>query len=204
MFRKLPDIVEFYSSIYGPYLFEAVGAIVDDAPEVGYSLETQTKPVFYRPGRGDARARDLPHVVRRLGHAHRMARHLAARGFRDMVGVDLERAQRTEVCASLVQDVLQHPSAGHGVLDAAAGRPGGPAFMFNGTIYNRGAMTLQALLEDQRRGLLRALGRVGQPEPLRQCDDARVHRVGGEGERRQELDEFFDVWLYRPEKPTSW
>ena len=28
--------------------FEAVGAIVDDAPEVGYSLETQTKPVFYR------------------------------------------------------------------------------------------------------------------------------------------------------------
>ena len=30
--RKLPDIVEFYSSIYGPYPFEAVGAIVDDAP----------------------------------------------------------------------------------------------------------------------------------------------------------------------------
>ena len=27
------------------------------------------------------------------------------------------------------------------------GDPGGPAFMFNGTIYNRGAMTLQALRE---------------------------------------------------------
>jgi hypothetical protein len=47
--KKLPEIVEFYSSIYGPYPFDAVGAIVDDAKQVGYSLETQTKPVFYRP-----------------------------------------------------------------------------------------------------------------------------------------------------------
>ena len=33
-------------SIYGPYPFNAVGAIVDDAKDVGYSLETQTKPVL--------------------------------------------------------------------------------------------------------------------------------------------------------------
>jgi aminopeptidase N len=46
--RKLPEIVRFYTSIYGPYPFDAVGAIVDDAKNVGYSLETQTKPVFDR------------------------------------------------------------------------------------------------------------------------------------------------------------
>src|SRR4030095_9989639 len=34
--------------IYGPYPFDAVGAIVDDAKNVGYSLETQTKPGFER------------------------------------------------------------------------------------------------------------------------------------------------------------
>src|SRR5690349_7631867 len=45
VFRKLPDIVQFYESIYGPYPFNAVGSVADDAPEVGYSLETQTKPV---------------------------------------------------------------------------------------------------------------------------------------------------------------
>jgi aminopeptidase N len=38
--RKLPAIVGFYSSIYGPYPFDAVGAVVDDAKNVGYSLET--------------------------------------------------------------------------------------------------------------------------------------------------------------------
>jgi hypothetical protein len=43
---KLPEIIDFYRSIYGPYPFDAVGAIVDSAKVVGYSLETQTKPVF--------------------------------------------------------------------------------------------------------------------------------------------------------------
>jgi len=43
---KLPEVVEFYSSLYGPYPFNAVGAIVDSAKVVGYSLETQTKPSF--------------------------------------------------------------------------------------------------------------------------------------------------------------
>ena len=60
--KKLPEIVEFYSSIYGPYPFDAVGAIVDDAKEVGYSLETQTKPVFYRPPDEATLAHELSHM----------------------------------------------------------------------------------------------------------------------------------------------
>ena len=43
---KLPEIVDYFSGLYGRYPFETVGAIVDDAPDVGYALETQTKPVF--------------------------------------------------------------------------------------------------------------------------------------------------------------
>src|SRR6478672_9107102 len=43
---KLPEAIRFYSSIYGPYPFSAVGAIVDSAKNLGYSLETQTKPLF--------------------------------------------------------------------------------------------------------------------------------------------------------------
>ena len=43
---KLPAIVRFFSGLYGPYPFNAAGAIVDDAPGVGYALETQTKPNF--------------------------------------------------------------------------------------------------------------------------------------------------------------
>jgi aminopeptidase N len=60
--RKLPAMVEFYTSIYGPYPFEAIGAIVDDAPEVGYSLETQTKPVFYRMPDEATLAHEISHM----------------------------------------------------------------------------------------------------------------------------------------------
>jgi hypothetical protein len=44
----LPAAVDFFTSIYGPYPFNAAGAVVDSAKVVGYSLETQTKPVFDR------------------------------------------------------------------------------------------------------------------------------------------------------------
>jgi len=43
---KLPKMIAFEEKIFGPYPFDTVGAIVDDAPQVGYALETQTKPVF--------------------------------------------------------------------------------------------------------------------------------------------------------------
>ena len=59
---KLPDIVRFYSSIYGPYPFTAVGAIVDSAKNLGYSLETQTKPLFpYVPDEATL-AHELSHM----------------------------------------------------------------------------------------------------------------------------------------------
>ena len=36
------------SRLYGPYPFESVGGVVDWAPNVFYSLESQTKPMYWR------------------------------------------------------------------------------------------------------------------------------------------------------------
>ena len=43
---QIPDIIEYFSSVFGPYPFASTGAIIDRAPDVGYALETQTKPNF--------------------------------------------------------------------------------------------------------------------------------------------------------------
>lgn len=43
---KLPRIVEWGAEQFGPYPFSSTGAIVVPAGEVGYALETQTRPVF--------------------------------------------------------------------------------------------------------------------------------------------------------------
>ncbi|MGW7794183.1 hypothetical protein, partial [Streptomyces tricolor] len=42
--KKLPAVLEWESKLFGPYPFEAAGSIVDHAPDVGYALETQTRP----------------------------------------------------------------------------------------------------------------------------------------------------------------
>jgi aminopeptidase N len=76
--------------------------------------------------------------------------------------------------------------------------------LFNGTIYDRGATTLQALRE-----------KVGDPVFFRILRDwAAEHRYGNvataqfialaERDSGMDLDHFFQVWLYQPEKPTSW
>jgi hypothetical protein len=39
--------LKMFSKLYGPYPFESVGAIVDWAPNVFYSLESQTKPNYW-------------------------------------------------------------------------------------------------------------------------------------------------------------
>ena len=78
-------MVDYYASVFGAYPFESVGAIVDDAPDVGYSLESQTKPNFaYSPDEATV-AHELSHQW--FGDARDAAlveRHLAARGLRDV------------------------------------------------------------------------------------------------------------------------
>ena len=36
-----------FSQLYGPYPFESVGGVVDWAPNVFYSLESQTRPMYW-------------------------------------------------------------------------------------------------------------------------------------------------------------
>ena len=40
------EATDYWSKVFGPYPFEETGAIVDDMPQAGFSLEVQTKPVY--------------------------------------------------------------------------------------------------------------------------------------------------------------
>ncbi|NUR74430.1 MAG: M1 family metallopeptidase [Hamadaea sp.] len=43
---KTPEICDYFEQYFGAYPFEAYGAIVVDDPELGFSLETQTRPIY--------------------------------------------------------------------------------------------------------------------------------------------------------------
>ncbi len=85
------------------------------------------------------------------------------------------------------------------------GDVGGPENLFAGQVYDRGAMTLQALRQkvgndDTFFAILRTWYAENRNGNASTADFVEVsERISG-----LELDNFFDVWLYQPVKPTSW
>ena len=203
--RKLPDMVAFFTSVYGAYPFETVGAIVDDAKNVGYALETQTKPVFDRVPDEATLAHELSHMW--YGDSVTLSQWpdiWLHEGFATWSEWIWSEHLGHKSAHQFFNNLYNTPAQNTVFWTPPPGDPGGPAFMFNGTIYNRGAMTLQALRE-----------KVGDPVFFRILRSwASEHRYGNvstpqfvalaERESGLDLARFFDVWLYQPAKPASW
>ena len=185
--RKLPEMVEFYASIYGPYPFDAVGAIVDDAKAVGYSLETQTKPVFDRMPNEATLAHELSHMW--YGDSVTLTVWpdiWLHEGFATWSEWIWSEYQGNKSAAQWFNELYTTSAKDVRFWTPPPGNPGSAAFLFNGTIYYRGAMTLEALR--QKIGdddVLPHDAQLGAAEPVRQRDDGAVHRAGRAGERRR-------------------
>jgi aminopeptidase N len=202
---QLPRIIAFYSSIYGPYPFDAAGAVVDDAKRVGYALETQTKPVFDRPPDETTLAHETSHMW--FGDAVTLARwpdiwlHEGFATWSEWIWSEHEgRATAHQIFAKLYRT----PASDASFWTPPPNRLGSPVNLFSGVVYDRGAMTLQALREKIGDHafftVLRdwyALHRDGNATTAQFI--ALAERVSG-----QDLRHFFTVWLDQPGKPTSW
>ena len=203
--RKLPDIVRFYESIYGPYPFDAVGAIVDDAKVVGYSLETQTKPVFDRMPDEATLAHELSH----MWHGDSVTLSTwpdiwLHEGFATWSEWIWSEYQGNKSGAKWFNQLYNTPAQDIRFWTPPPGDPGTPVFLFNGTIYYRGALTLEALREKIGDfDFFRIMRSWAQQNRFGNVTTAQfvalAEQVSGE-----DLDHFFDVWLYQPDKPTSW
>ena len=80
----------------------------------------------------------------------------------------------------------------------------GPEVMFSSPPYDRGGMTLQALrgkIGDD--AFFALLAHMVLAQQVRQRHNRRLHR-DGRARGGQELDAFFDVWLFQRVKPTTW
>jgi aminopeptidase N len=145
---KLPEIVDFYVSIYGAYPFNAVGAIVDSARVVGYSLETQTKPVFDRMPDEATLAHEQSHMW--FGDSVTLTEWpdiWLHEGFATWSEWIWSEHSGNSSAHQLFEHYYNTPAHDIRFWTPPPADPGAPFFLFNGTIYIRGAMTLQALRE---------------------------------------------------------
>jgi aminopeptidase N len=201
----LPAIVEFFSSVYGPYPFDAVGAIVDNAPDVGYALETQTKPVFDSMPSEGTLAHELSHQW--FGDSVTLTQWpdiWLHEGFATWSQWLWDEHSGRQSAHDAFAKLYRQPPTDTDLWSPPPAAPGEPANLFGTPVYDRGAMTLQALRE-----------KLGDRVFVRLLRDwAAAHRYGNattaqfirlaERESGRDLRHFFDVWLYQPGKPTAW
>ncbi|UFR02151.1 M1 family metallopeptidase [Streptomyces sp. Go40/10] len=193
---------DYWSQVFGPYPFEETGAIVDDMPQAGFSLEVQSKPVY-------SAVRNETTIVHELAH----------QWFGDSVSVARWKdTWLNEGFATYAQWLwAEHQgtrSAHDSFLAGYNARPADSAFwqtevadpqrdtMFSSAVYQRGAMTLQVLRE--RIGdkaffeLLPAWTRLHRYGNADTDDFVRLaERVSG-----RQLDDLFGTWLFTTGKPA--
>lgn len=196
------DMLVFFEGLYGPYPFNSYGAIVDD-DSVGYALETQTRSFFSRNAREGTIAHELAHQW--------MGDHVSPERWAD---IWLNEGWATysewmwsehrggDSAAVSFDDVMSIP-ADDEFWELVVADPQ-PLGLFAGPVYDRGAATLHALRvkigDDAFFELAQTwVERFGGGTASTQDFAALAEEVSG-----QDLEAFFDVWVYTPEKPVAW
>ncbi len=201
--RRSGEILTLFERLFGPYPFGQTGAIVDKASFIGYALETQTRPVYDAPP-GDVL----------------VAHELAHQWFGDSVGLDRwqdmwlnegfatwaqwrwkQQAGGSSTAATL-RRLLRTPASESGVWDPPPAAIPTPARLFANSVYVRGAMALEALRQQIGEPAFLATLRAWTAKHRYSNASITEFTALAEVQSGQELDAFFDVWLYRPGKPT--
>jgi aminopeptidase N len=202
------EIISFFSDLYGAYPFTTGGGIVDWAPNVGYALESQTRANYHRVPGASTVVHEIAHqwfgnavtlsswpdiwlnegfaTFSEWIYAERHGGPSAAESFDDLYSVP-ESDPFFEELWFPAPAALEHPSQ-----------------LFHTPVYDRGAMTLQALREkvgdDSFFEVLRrwyADNKYGNASTGEFIDLA--EEVSG-----SDLEDFFRVWLYEEGRPSSW
>ncbi|MCS5716230.1 M1 family metallopeptidase [Herbiconiux sp. CPCC 205716] len=206
-FARQPEIVAFLADRFGPYPFAQAGGIAADQPDLDFALETQTRPVY--PIWAWEDPDDLGLVVHEYAH----------QWFGDSVTIDRwSDLWLNESFATYAEWLWAEHTGGPTPAmqaDALADRPAddpfwsltvsdpGPAGLFDDAVYERGAMTLQALRERVGDETFFAIARGWASANAGGTVTTADFVAYAEGVSGEDLDDLFEQWIETPEKPAA-
>jgi aminopeptidase N len=197
------EMIGYLSDLIGPYPFTSFGAVIDDDEDAGYALENQTRPIYSGPPDELTVLHELAHMW--FGDSVSPARWQEIwlnEGFATYAEWLWEERDGGRTPAQQFDELFAAPpTAGH--WNPAPGDPGAEN-LFDSAVYNRGAMTLQALREKIGDRTFFTLLRAWYAKYRDGNADTADFIALAEKLSRQNLDPFFQIWLYTPGKPTSW
>jgi aminopeptidase N len=199
--RQLPRVVDFFTSKFGAYPFGRTGAIVDNAPFVGYALETATRPLFDRAPDEFTLSHELAHQW--YGDDVTLKRWKDIwlhEGFAQFSAWLWDEHRGRMTAHQRLRQLLSLP-ANSSVWNPPPGNPGSAARVFSGSVYDRGAGALQALREKLGSRLFFTILRGWvHAHSYRNATALQFTRYAAHVAHR-DLTGFFRIWIYRHGKP---
>jgi aminopeptidase N len=199
----IPKAIRFMERRSGPYPFNSAGIVVKDIG-VGYALETQNRPVF-----DTAEGETVDDLINVHEWAHQWYGNSVTlsdwgdiwlnEGFAQYAEWLWTAAHGGPSTAEQFRTAYDDPET---VWSPAPACLTDPADLFGQQSYLRGAMTLEALRQEVGSRdffvILRKWAQQNAYDNVSTRDFIRLsERVSG-----QDLDAFFQAWLYTPEKPA--
>jgi aminopeptidase N len=200
--RHTREILALFESLFGPYPFDDVGAIVDHVPRVPYALETQTRPLYNRSPGDVLVAHELSHQW--FGNSVSLERWdeiWLNEGFATWAEWRWKEERGELTTAETFEELFETPAGDEKFWNPPPGDPGRPENLFDRTVYDRGAMTLEVLRQE--------VGDSAFYEILREWVERHAHANASTADfialaeevSGQSLDTLFEVWLFERGKP---
>jgi len=199
---RLPEVIDWEARLFGPYPFDAAGAIVTSTPGVDYALETQSRPLYQE-------APDLDTLVHETAHQWfgdsvtltRWQDIWLNEGFATYTEWLWDAAHGGPSTAQRFAQLYARPATDK-LWAYPPADPGDMSRIFGTPPYQRGAMVLEKLH--------RAVGDPVFGSILRAWTSGHRYRHGTTAEftalaanlSGQNLDGLFATWLYGHGKPA--
>ncbi|MFI1399492.1 M1 family metallopeptidase [Streptomyces sp. NPDC020681] len=198
---RIPEVVKWATDYFGKYPFTSVGAIVVPNGDVGYALETQTRPVF------PAAEFNVETLVHEIAHQW-YGNSVTPATWKDMWLNEGFATYAEWLWAEEFDDIPAQESFDEAFADEdnwafPPADPPSAAKVSAAPVYGRGAMVLHKVRQE-----------VGDDTFFEILEGwATAHRYGNattedftayvEEESGQDLSEVWDVWLYGKKKPAA-